>query len=99
MDGEFVAGVSLGWNFGEGHLHNEQLLAARQERCHFEDGELRVVMLESQPFGGHTQHYRLADAASGQIEEGYVEVDDMLARQPWDGSIPFQPVSDGTLTA
>lgn len=33
------------------------------------------------------------------FEEGYVEVDDMLARQPWDGSIPFQPASDGTLTA
>lgn len=99
MDGEFVAGVSLGWNFGEGHLHNEQLLEALQERCRFEDGEVRVVMLESQPFLGHTQHYRLVDAATGQIEEGYVEVDDMLARQPWDGSIPFHPVADGTLTA
>ncbi|MEO6471173.1 MAG: DUF3556 domain-containing protein [Aeromicrobium sp.] len=99
MDGEFVAGVSIGWNFGEGHLHNEQLLAALQERCNFEDGELRVVMLESQPFGGHTQHYRLVDAAKGQIEEGFVDVNDMLTRQPWDGSIPLHPMVDGSLTA
>ena len=27
IDGEIVAGLVLGWNFGEGHLHREQLLA------------------------------------------------------------------------
>ncbi|HEY0225489.1 MAG TPA: DUF3556 domain-containing protein, partial [Mycobacterium sp.] len=27
-EGEIVAGPLVGWNFGEGHLHNEQLLAA-----------------------------------------------------------------------
>src|SRR5262249_35020647 len=26
VDGELVAGMVLGWNFGEGHLHGEQLL-------------------------------------------------------------------------
>ena len=31
-DGEVVAGYAIGWNFGEGHLHNWQLLAAIQER-------------------------------------------------------------------
>ncbi|MGZ5407100.1 MAG: DUF3556 domain-containing protein [Aeromicrobium sp.] len=95
MDGEFVAGVSLGWNFGEGHLHNEQLLEALQERCQFEDGELRVVILESQPLHRHTQHYRLVDAATGQIEEGHVDVDELVVRQPWDGSIPSHPMPNG----
>src|SRR5439155_27046337 len=35
VDGEVVAGLALGWNFGEGHLHSEQLLAAIQEQCDF----------------------------------------------------------------
>ena len=48
-EGELVAGVVLGYNFGDGHFHDERLLAAVQERCRFEPGELRVVTLESQP--------------------------------------------------
>ena len=50
VDGEMVAGTALGWNFGDGHLHHEQLVAALQKRCRFEPGEVRVVMLEAQPF-------------------------------------------------
>ena len=82
-EGEVVAGVVLGYNFGDGHFHNEQLLGAIQERCHFAPGELRVVMLESQPAHVQRQHYRIHDAAEGLLEEGYVEVADMVARQPW----------------
>ena len=41
MDGELVAGVTLGWNFGDGHLHDEGLLAALHARCGFEPGEVR----------------------------------------------------------
>ena len=74
-----VAGTALGWNFGDGHLHNEQLVAALQKRCHFEPGEVRVVMLEAQPFHKGTQRYRLVDAATGELERGYVEVADMVA--------------------
>ena len=33
VDGEMVAGTALGWNFGDGHLHDEQLVAALQKRC------------------------------------------------------------------
>ena len=39
----------LGWNFGDGHLHQEQLLAAVQAQCGFEEGELRCIFVESQP--------------------------------------------------
>ena len=28
VDGELVAGMVLGWNFGDGHLHSEELLQA-----------------------------------------------------------------------
>ncbi len=88
-EGEIVAGVVLGYNFGDGHFHNQQLLAAVQERCHFEPGELRVVVLESQPAHVQHQRYRIYDAADGLVEEGTVEVADMVARQPWLGGEPF----------
>ena len=42
-----------------------------------------IVTLESQPAHVQRQHYRIYDAATGLIEEGYVEVADMVARQPW----------------
>ncbi|HEX8051252.1 MAG TPA: DUF3556 domain-containing protein [Solirubrobacterales bacterium] len=82
-DGEIVAGVVLGYNFGDGHFHDHRLLAAVQERCHFAPGELRVVTLESQPAHVQRQHYRIWDAADGLVEEGYVNVADMVGRQPW----------------
>ncbi|MFL6072725.1 MAG: DUF3556 domain-containing protein [Mycobacteriales bacterium] len=84
MDGELIAGVALGWNFGDGHLHNEQLLAALQERCRFADGEVRVIVLDGQPIHRQRQSYRLLDAATGELERGHIRVRDMLARQPCD---------------
>jgi hypothetical protein len=83
LDGELVAGLVLGWNFGDGHLHNEQLLAAVQQQCAFAEGELRCVLVEAQPLGRRTLHYRIADAKTGVLDEGVVEVRDLLARQPW----------------
>lgn len=82
-EGEIVAGPLVGWNFGEGHLHNEQLLEALQRRCRFDEGDVRVVILEGQPIQTQRQWYRIADAKAGVIEEGYVTVADMLTRQPW----------------
>ena len=77
-EGELISGVVNGWNFGDGHLHDGQLLAAVQERCQFEPGELRIITLESQPAHVQRQRYRIYDAATGLIEEGYVEVADMV---------------------
>ena len=88
-EGELIAGVVLGYNFGDGHFHDQRLLAAVQERCHFEPGELRVVTLESQPARVPRQRYRIFDAAEGLLEEGTVEVADMVKRQPWLDEEPF----------
>ncbi|OBG30854.1 hypothetical protein A5672_01615 [Mycobacterium alsense] len=82
-EGEIVAGPLVGWNFGEGHLHNEQLLEAVQRRCGFAEGDVRVIVLEGQPIHIQKQWYRILDAKAGLIEAGYVEVADMLTRQPW----------------
>ena len=87
-DGERICSMAMGWNFGDGHLHNEQLIAALQRRCGFEPGEVRVVLLDAQPIHRQTQRYRLVDAATGEFESGYVAVADMVVRQPWDDDVP-----------
>jgi hypothetical protein len=90
-EGEFISGIVTGWNFGDGHFHDERLLAAIQEQCGFEEGEVRLVYLESQPAQVQRQHYRIYDAATGLVEEGWVEVADMVERHPWldeTGTIP-----------
>ena len=94
-EGELIAGVVLGYNFGDGHFHDHRLLEAVQERCHFKEGELRVITLESQPAQVQRQHYRIFDAATGLVEEGYVNVADMVSRQPWldGGPFPTAPLS------
>jgi hypothetical protein len=83
IDGELIAGLSLGWNFGDGHLHGEQLLRAIQAQCEFAAGELRCVMVESQPLGRGTLAWRIFDAKDGLLAAGEVEVAGLRTRQPW----------------
>ena len=83
IDGEMFAGMVLGWNFGDGHLNNESLLDAMQQQCRFAPGELRVVMVESQPLFGPTMQWKIVDAANGVLEEGETEIDPMRAVQPY----------------
>jgi hypothetical protein len=87
-DGERVCSTAIGWNFGDGHMHNEQLIEALHERCHFEPGEIRILLLDAQPIHKQRQEYRLVDAATGEFERGYVKVADMVTRQPWDDTVP-----------
>jgi hypothetical protein len=93
-DGERLCSTAIGWNFGDGHFSNEQLVAALQKRCHFEPGEVRVVMLDAQPIQRQTQQYRLVDAATGEFERGYVQVADMVTRQPWADDVPVHVLSE-----
>lgn len=83
LDGELVAGLALGWNFGDGHLHHEQLLESLQAQCGFEPGEVRCIFVESQPLFRKTLRYRIVDAATGELERGELSVDELRSRQPW----------------
>ena len=83
LDGEIVAGLVLGWNFGDGHLHREDFLRAVQAQCAFEPGELRCIFVEAQPFGRHTLGYRIHDASTGLLERGELRLRDLRDRQPW----------------
>jgi hypothetical protein len=84
VDGEMVSAMALGWNFGEGHLGNERLLEVVQKECGFEEGELRAIMVEAQPLLGNSLHWRVVDAKSGQIAEGWATLEELARRKPWD---------------
>ncbi|MTV24082.1 DUF3556 domain-containing protein [Nitriliruptoraceae bacterium ZYF776] len=88
-EAEFVCSALVGWQFGDGHLHDERLIAAVQERCRFAPGELLVVFVESQPIHTKVQHYRVIDAALGVVERGTWHIDDLADEQPW---LPNGPV-------
>jgi Transmembrane protein of unknown function (DUF3556) len=94
-EGETLCATVIGWNFGDGHLHNECLIEALQQRCGFEPGDVRVVILDSQPIHVQRQEYRLVDAATGEFERGYVDVADMANAQPWADDLPVH-VTTGT---
>jgi len=82
-EGELIAGVCLGWNFGDGHIHNEQLLEAIQQRCNFESGDLRCLFVEAQPVFNPSIHWRIVDAKDGELENGYSIVKELEQLQPW----------------
>ena len=62
----------------------ERLLEVVQKECGFEEGELRAIMVEAQPLLGNTLHWRVVDAKSGQIAEGWATLGELARRKPWD---------------
>jgi hypothetical protein len=91
-EGEIACNAILGWNFGDGHLHDERLIEAIQRRCDFEPGEFIVVWVESEPIWNGRQQYWVMDAAVGIVERGSWAVRDAVEQQPWlpDGPIPVE---------
>ena len=89
-EGEFVCNSLIGFNFGDGHLHNEDLIRAVQREAGFEPGECVIAWVESEAVGSGVQHYKLIDAALGVIERGTWKVADAVKEQPWlpNGPIP-----------
>ncbi len=96
-EGELLCNLILGWNFGDGHLHDERFVAAVQRRLNFAPGELVVVWVESQPIHKKTQAYRVIDAALGVVERGTWVVDEAVVEQPWLPNGPIPLTVDWTL--
>jgi hypothetical protein len=91
-EAEFSCNAIVGFNFGDGHLHNQHLIRAIQKRCQFAPGEFIVAWVESEPvFGGRQQDW-VMDAAVGVVERGSWSVKDAVKEIPWlpDGPIPVQ---------
>ncbi|WP_181696195.1 DUF3556 domain-containing protein [Nocardia sp. GTS18] len=91
-EAEFACNSLIGFNFGDGHLHNLDLIEAVQQRVGFVPGEWIVVWVESQPIHKPTQEYMVIDAAVGVIERGTWRVADAVEALPWlpGGPIPHQ---------
>ena len=91
-EGEFVCNSLIGFNFGDGHLHDADMIQAVQREAAFEPGECVIAWVESEAFGSGVQHYQLIDAALGVVERGTWKVSDAVAEQPWlpNGPIPLQ---------
>jgi Transmembrane protein of unknown function (DUF3556) len=89
-EAEFACNAVIGFNFGDGHLHNHRLIEAIQRRCQFAPGEFTVAWVESEPvFRGH-QQYWVMDAALGIVERGSWAVKDAIAELPW---LPNGPIA------
>ncbi len=90
-EGESMCNALVGFNFGDGHLHDERMIAAVQRQAKFEPGEVVVAWVESQPVHKNFQRYKLIDAALGVIERGTFRVSDAVKEQPWlpNGPIPL----------
>ncbi|WP_280248634.1 DUF3556 domain-containing protein [Nocardia abscessus] len=91
-EAEFGCNSLIGFNFGDGHLHNLDLINAVQSRVGFAPGEWIVVWVESQPIHQGIQRYQVIDAAIGVVERGTWQVRDAVEAQPWlpDGPIPHE---------
>lgn len=89
-EGELVCNTMIGFNFGDGHLHDETLIAAVQEQAGFEPGELIVVWAESQPITRFSQDFKIIDAALGVVARGRWSVTECVTTQPW---LPDGPVA------
>ncbi|MEZ4888594.1 MAG: DUF3556 domain-containing protein [Chitinophagales bacterium] len=83
VEGEIFAGEVVGWNFGDGHLHHEPVLASIQKRCNYDSGELRVIMVESPQFHTQKLEYRIYDAKDGLIEKGFGNTKELQQKMPW----------------
>ncbi|KXP03567.1 DUF3556 domain-containing protein [Tsukamurella pseudospumae] len=82
-EAEFLCNSLIGFNFGEGHLHNEDMIKAVQDEAGFEPGEVLIVWVESQPIHKNYQCYKVIDPALGVVEEGTWVLSDLVDEQPW----------------
>jgi hypothetical protein len=89
-EAEFSCNAIVGFNFGDGHLHDQSLIRAIQKRCRFAPGEFIAVWVESEPVFSGIQRYWVMDAAVGVVEAGSWKVADAVAEKNW---LPDGPIA------
>jgi len=89
-EAEFSCNAIIGFNFGEGHFHDQRLINAIQKRCNFAPGEFIIVWVESEAAFRGRQHYWVVDAAVGVIERGSWSVKESVDALNW---LPDGPIS------
>lgn len=86
-DGELMAGVLLGYNFGDGFLHDGHLLRLVQEQAQFAPGDLvHMSILPSPTFGRKREmQWTVTDASDPDhpIASGRAAVSDLTEMQPF----------------
>jgi hypothetical protein len=90
-EGEIVCNFLIGFNFGDGHLHNAEMVQDVQHQAAFEPGKCVVARVEAEAAGSGVQHYQLIDPTLGVVERGNWRVADAVAEQSWlpNGPIPL----------
>jgi hypothetical protein len=89
-EAEFSCNAIVGFNFGDGHLHDQSLIRAIQKRCRFAPGEFIAVWVESEPVFSGIQRYWVMDAAVGVVETGSWKVREAVAEKNW---LPDGPIA------
>ena len=83
-EGEIISGIYLGWNFGDGHLHNEHLLGLFQADHAFKEHDIVCVCVEPQGWTRSSLSYRVIDAQAGLVLEGEFQIKELKKGQPWE---------------
>ena len=95
-EAEFVCNTLIGFNFGDGHLHDADLIAAVQSEAQFEPGELSSSGWSRSRAAARCQHYKVIDAALGVVEQGTWKVADAVDDSPGCPTARSPPRSPGS---
>ena len=86
-DGERICSTAIGWNFGDGHMHNEQLIRGHAAAVPSKPGEVRVVLLDAQPITIQARPTGWSTPPPASSRRA-TSVADAVTRQPWDDDRP-----------
>lgn len=84
IEGELVAGIVLGFNFGDGFLAGLPTARAVAEHCGLEEHDLLLLECEAIPLFGKELRWTCTDAVTGNVVAAAAEsVRDLVASQPY----------------
>ena len=94
FDGEMMGGWILGWNFGDGHLHNQHLIKNVFGGEVLRADDVFLLTVESQPLQSSTLQWGLYDGCGDRIMQGIFCTKKLRQKQPWDTDTSHSKASD-----